>query len=267
MSRPDRIQPSDCRPIYISAIHFDDELKTGKMSVLELPPLASKYGLQGVEYRDVYWKDKAAELPAAADQLWERRLRAAYTTVTPLCHADPAVRKRLRQDIEDARALGASLLRVNLGGRPEGGAAGSAILAGAREAITGATRLGVRLTLENNSRAPGHQLADIRWALETFDFRFLGTNMDFANYATTGQDPLEAIRALAGRINYVHAKDARKTADGWQTTYLGNGSLPLKEIISTLDATGIPVPFCFEFPGEGDPERGIGKSLEFLATL
>jgi hypothetical protein len=43
--------------------------------------------------------------------------------------------------------------------------------------------------------------------------------------------------------------------------------LPLKEIIGALDATGKRFPFCFEFPGEGDPERGIRRSLEFLARL
>jgi sugar phosphate isomerase/epimerase len=130
-----------------------------------------------------------------------------------------------------------------------------------------AAALRLRLTLENNSKAPDHLLLDVQQTLNTFSCRFFGANLDFANYVTTGQDPIAAVRGLARWINYVHAKDVRKTAEGWQSTYLGNGTLPLKDIIGALDATGKRIPLCFEFPGEGDPEGSIRKSLKFLAAL
>ena len=81
------------------------------------------------------------------------------------------------------------------------------------------------------------------------------------------QDPIAAIHGLGRWINYIHAKDAKKTGDRWRSTFLGNGSLPLRGIIAALDATGKTVPFCFEFPGEGDPEGAIRKSLEFVGML
>jgi sugar phosphate isomerase/epimerase len=124
----------------------------------------------------------------------------------------------------------------------------------------------VRLSLENSAAPPDHRLEDVRWALQHFDTPSLGTNVDFANYAVTDQDPIAAIRALAPWLNYVHAKDARRTPDGWRTTYLGNGELRLREILRALDATGKPAPFCLEFPGEGDPEGAIQKSLSWLAA-
>jgi sugar phosphate isomerase/epimerase len=187
--------------------------------------------------------------------------------MTPLYHPDPAAQQRLLRDIEDARDLGAMVLRVNLGQRPGPGAADAKMHYAGRMAVERAAALRLRLTLENNSKAPGHLLSDVQQTLDTFSCRFFGTNLDFANYLTTGQDPIEAIRGLVRWINYVHAKDVRKTAEGWQSTYLGNGTLPLKEIIAALDATGKAIPFCFEFPGEGDPEGAIRKSLEFLAKL
>jgi sugar phosphate isomerase/epimerase len=255
------------REIFVSAVQFDEQLRAGSRTVLDVAPAAAAVGARGVEYRDVYWKDKAMELPAVKRQLAELKLKASYTTMTPLYHADPAKQQQLLRDIEDARDLGAVLLRINLGQRPGPGPADAKTHYAGRMAVERAAALRVHLTLENNAVAPGHLLSDIKETLATFSCRFFGTNVDFANYVTTGQDPLEAIRDLARWINYVHAKDARKTAAGWQSTYLGDGTLPMKEIIGALDATGKAVPFCLEFPGGADPEGSIRKSLEFLATL
>ncbi len=255
------------REIFVSAVQFDEQLRSGSRTVLDLAPAAAAVGARGVEYRDVYWRDKPMELPAVKRQLAELKLKASYTTMTPLYHEDPVKQQQLLRDIEDARDLGVVLLRINLGRRPGAGPADAKTHYAGRMAVERAAALRVHLTLENNAVEPGHLLSDIKVALATFSCRFFGTNIDFANYTMTGQDPLEAIRGLARWINYVHAKDARKTAAGWQSTYLGDGTLPLKEIIGALDATGKAVPFCFEFAGGADPEGSIRRSLEFLATL
>lgn len=261
------VQGRPRREIFISAVQYDDRLRSGSMSVLELAPLAAAFGVHGVEYRDVHWRDTRVELPEVKRQLVQLKLSAAYTTMTPLYHPDPAAQQRLLCDIEDAGSLGAVLLRVNLGRRPGPGAADAKMHYAGRMAVERAAALRLRLTLENNSKAPDHLLLDVQQTLNTFSCRFFGANLDFANYVTTGQDPIAAVRGLARWINYVHAKDVRKTAEGWQSTYLGNGTLPLKDIIGALDATGKRIPLCFEFPGEGDPEGSIRKSLKFLAAL
>jgi sugar phosphate isomerase/epimerase len=255
------------RAIFISAVQFDERLKAGSTTVLDLAPLAASFGVEGVEYRDVHWRDKAAEIPAAKRQLVQLKLRAVYATVTPLYHRDPALQKQLLQDIEDARALGAILLRVVLGERPGDGPADAGAHYSGRKAVERAAALRVPLSLENNSKAPGHLLPDIQKTVETFSCRWLGTNIDSANYVVTGQDPVGATQRLARWVNYAHLKDARKIGDAWQSTHLGNGTLPLREIVAALEATGKAVPFCFEFPGEGDPEGAVRKSLEFLAKL
>lgn len=255
------------REIFVSAVQFDEQLKSGDRTVLDLAPIAAALGVRGVEYRDVYWRDKATELPAVKRQMAELKLRAAYTTLTPLYHPDAAKQQQLLRDIEDARDLGAALLRINLGRRPGAGPADAKTHYAGRMAVERAAALRVHLTLENNATPPDHLLSDVKETLDTFSCRFFGTNIDFANYAATGQDPIAAIRGLARWINYVHAKDGHQTASGWQSTYLGNGTLPLKEIMAALDATGQSVPFCFEFPGGGDPEGSIRKSLEFLVSL
>lgn len=251
--------------IFISAVQLEADLAAGRRSLADLAPLAAAVGARGVEYRDVCWTDKSRELPAVRRQLGELALRAVYTTVTPLCHPEAAVQAALLRHIEDARDLGAVLLRVNLGVPPGEGEAGRALRAAAVVAIEHARRMEVPLSLENNARPPDDRLEDIRAALAHFDSPHLGTNVDFANYVATGQDPIAAIRALAPWINYVHLKDARRAPDGWRSTYLGNGELPLRNILAALDATGRRVPWCLEFPGEDDPEHAIRASLAWLA--
>ncbi len=49
--------------------------------------------------------------------------------------------------------------------------------------------------------------------------------------------------------------------------YLGGGTLPLPEILATLEETDRRFPFCFEFQGEGDPEGAISRSITYLADL
>lgn len=249
------------RDFFISAVRFEAELRSGSMLVLDLAPIAVMHGAQGVEYRDVYWKDKAKELPAVREQAATMKLKVTYTTVTTLYNKDQANQKRLFQDIEDAKALESPLLRVQPGVRP-----GAAREDAAKAAIEHVAHPGVKLALENNSKAPGENLSDIKATLEEFNSPALGTNMDFANYATNDQDPVQAIKILAPWIVYVHAKDAREDAKGWMTTYLGGGTLPLRDIMAALDATGRSFPFCFEFPGEGKPEGGIVKSKAFLES-
>ena len=262
-----RIRGGSAREIFISAVQFEEQLRSGSKTVLDLAPFAASIGVRGVEYRDVYWKDKRTELPAVKRQLAQLKLKAAYTTMTPLYHPDAAAQQQLLRDIDDARELGAVVLRVNLGQRPGPGPADAKTHYAGRMAVERAAALRVPLTLENNAKPPDHHLSDIKIALDTFSCRFFGTNIDFANYVATGQDPLEAIRQLARWINFIHAKDARKSSGGWQSTFLGNGTLPLKEIMAALDAAHRVAPLCFEFPGEGDPEGAIRKSLEFMARL
>ena len=273
------------REVFISAVQYDEQLRSGGMSVLDLAPRAAAFGVQGVEYRDVYWRDKRVELPEAKRQLAQLKLRVAYTTMAPLYHPDPAVQKRLLRDIEDARDLGATLLRVNLGQRPGTGPADAAIHYAGRMAVERAAALRVRLTLENNSKAPDHLLSDVRQTLVTFSCRFFGTNLDFANYVTTGQDPIAAIRALTRWINYVHAKDVRNDC-GWVAVHVsrerhlapeGDHRRPgcNRQAVSLLfrvpgrRRSGARDPPEPGVPGDagGDPERGIRQSLEFLATL
>lgn len=255
------------REILICGVQFDKELRSGAMSVLELAPIAKRLGARGVEYREVYWKEKARELPAVRDQLQELGLKGTYATFTTLYNRDPAKQAQLMQDLEDAHALGSPLMRVFRGERPGDGPEDAAMRDATRAVIERAGGYGMRLALENYRNVPGNLLSEVKEALERLDSPVMGTNIDTSNYALNGQDPVAAVRVLGPWIIYAHLKDVKETPEGRDATFIGNGILPFRDIMAALDATGRSFPLCFEFPGEGDPEGAIAGSLAYLATL
>ncbi len=261
------MSPAARHEIFISGVQFDHELRSGAMSVLELAPIALRWGAEGVEYREVYWRDKATELPALRDQLARLEIKATFATFTTLYNSDPERQKQLMRDLEDAHALGAPLMRVFRGERPGTSPEGSAMRDAARAVVDRARDLGLRLALENFSGLPGSRPEEIQEVLEILDSPVMGVNVDFANYVGNGVDPIAATQRLAPWIVYAHLKDQRATPQGKVNSFLGSGTLPLREILAALEATGRDFPFCFEFQGEADPEGGIAKSMAYLADL
>lgn len=254
------------RPILACCVQFDSAIKNTALSAADVPEIAARAGVDGVEFREVYWKDKAAELPAARDAMARLGLRPTYATFTTLLNEDADARERLLGDIEDARALGASLLRVFRGPWPAGGDE-VAMWRGARQAIALATTHGIRLALENFVKVPGNRRVEIETALLAFDSPTLGTNIDTANYVGNGEDLLANVEALSEYICYSHLKDVRFDGDQTTVVALGEGSLPFDRIFDLFDATGRDFPVTFEFPGGDDPERTIARSLEHLRRL
>ncbi len=257
--------PAKPREILICGVQFDQQLRSGEMSVLELAPIAARLGVQGVEYRTVYWKDKASELPRVREQLQRLGLKGTYATFTTLYNRDPDKQSRLMQDLEDAHTLGSPLLRVFRGERPGDGPEDAAMRGATRAVIDRAGGYGMRLALENFVGTPGNHMSEIKEAIERLDSPVMGVNLDTSNYVTNHQDPVEAVRLLGQWLIYAHLKDARQTPEGIKSTHLGNGIIPMRDILAAIDATGRSFPLCFEFGGEGDPEGVITKSLAYLA--
>ncbi len=259
--------PTMKRDILICGVQFDSELKSGAMSVLDLAPIAVKHGAQGVEYREVYWRDKSKELPALREQLDSMGLTRTYATFTTLFNRDTAKQNQLLQDLEDAHAIGAPLMRVFRGDPPSDMPQDRPILDAARSVIDRAAQYGMQLALENHIGAFGSHMNDVKGTIDRLQSPTLGVNIDTSNYVINRQNPVEAVHLLAPWIIYTHLKDARDTAEGMRATYLGNGMIPLGEIVAALDQTGSNFPFTFEFGGEGDPEGAIAKSMAYLKAL
>jgi sugar phosphate isomerase/epimerase len=252
------------RPVLACCVQFENQLK-GSFSVVDVPDIAQRAGADGVEFREVYWKDKAAELPAARDRMRALGLTPTYATFTTLLNDDAAARERLLVDLDDAHQLGAGILRVFRGGWPAGD--DPEPWRWARRTIERAEGYGIQLALENFVRVPGNHRVEVEAALLALGTPTVGTNLDTSNYVLNGEDLLANARALSSWICYSHLKDVRAEGDTKTIVPLGAGSLPFGELFEIYDATGRDFPVTFEFPGGDHPERAIAQSLEHLRSL
>jgi sugar phosphate isomerase/epimerase len=260
--RPEETMP-ELRPILLSTVQYDGELRTGQLVLAEVLHVAKRLGVDGVELRDVYWRDKTAEIPSCRQLGAELGLLLSYATFARLFGDEaPNGREAVRQAIEDGAALGVRIVRVFPGPVPEDD--DRAGWAASERLVELAAERGVLLALENFSGSPGGRLEEIQRVLSRFTSPSLGTNLDIGNYALNGQDVPAAIRALGPRIVYTHLKHNRRVEDKIEATYLGGGDAPLDETMDLFRQLPQPITYCFEFGGGGDPEGRIQKSLAYL---
>ncbi len=109
-----------------------------------------------------------------------------------------------------------------------------------------AADLGVLVVLENHEDFTGPVLAEILGAVDHASVRAL---YDYGNSQMVGEDPFDALAAMAPYIERVHAKDhvLLHGPDGEvvQGVPFGSGRLPVAEITDRLYSAGVRR-FCFE---------------------
>lgn len=249
------------RPILISVVQYHDDLTAGRLEIVDIIRKAEQHGVDGVELRPEYWRDKGCELPAARALFGQQDLLVTYATRATLFSADGDGGRALRDDIDDARALGAPQLRVFQGPAPADD--DSCGWDAALEIVAYAAAQGVGIALENFSGMPGGRVAEIARVLDRIQSPALGTNIDIGNYAGHGEDVPSAIRLVGGRAVSVHLKDQDGMPEH-RPTALGAGTLPLRDILAALDGLPQRLLYCFEFDGGGDPDGRIARSLAYL---
>lgn len=247
----------DDRPILISVVQYQEAWDAGRIDIGGMIAAAHRHGADGLEIRPEFWRDKETELPAARDAAARHGLMLTYATFNAYPLFDAAAGDTLRQDIKDARALGAALWRVFPGAVPPaddaaGWARGAAIARDAAER-------GVTVAVENYARTPGGTLAEVQATLAALPT--LRTNVDIGNYTGHGEDVPGAIRTLGDRVIAAHLKD-RAGAD--TALGLGEGEMPLGAILAAFDALPQRVIYCFEFAGGPDPDARIAASMDYV---
>jgi sugar phosphate isomerase/epimerase len=244
------------RPVLISVVQYQEGIAAGTTSITDLFDTAHRLGAAGVELRPQFWADKERELPAARDRAAHHGLLVTYATMGRLFDTDPA---SLRQDIDDAAALGSPLLRIFPGPVPADD--NDAEWERGRAIARYADERGITLALENFVGTPGGTLAEIEKGLKRIPA--LMTNIDIGNYPRHHQDVPAAIRAIGDRAVSAHLKDADDDpAHG--TTYLGGASLPLPAILDELARLPQRILYIFEFGGGDNPDDRITRSLAYV---
>ena len=139
-------------------------------------------------------------------------------------------------------------------------------------AIPAAERLGVAIGVETHDAfSASAQVAELLALVES---PWAGAVWDSHHPYRVGERPDEVYRQLAGRLLLAQVKDARRDpgrADGWQLVLLGQGEVPVREILGLLDGGGYQDWISVEWekrwhPEIEEPEVALPQHIELLST-
>jgi sugar phosphate isomerase/epimerase len=232
-------------PILISLTAFGaaEVRRHGQRWFTELSHAA---GADGVEVRSELLVDAASELPAIARAVRDASLRVVYSSADYLWAADGTLdAAALNSALAAAKALEAPQLKMAMGGF---GPASHRTLAALQDQLHTAK---VELVIENDQTPAAGTLPALQDFFHAANGQgiFLGMTFDMGNWHWTGECPLQAARALAPQVRYVHCKGVQRLPQRWVAVPLAESSAPWRTVLRALPAD---VPWAIEYPLIGD---------------
>lgn len=206
--------------------------------------LAARAGADGIEVRGELLRDAETELPALAETA--AALQRVYSSPEGLWRDDGALdRDALERALAATALLRAPRLKMSIGGF---GAASAATLPALRDRLADAP---CELVIENDQTPSAGTLDAL---VSFFDAAqasglSLGMTFDVGNWHWQGECPLQAARALAGRVHYVHCKGVKRTPRRWIAVPLAESAAPWRAVLRALPCG---VPWAIEYPLAGD---------------
>jgi sugar phosphate isomerase/epimerase len=226
--------------------------------------LSQAAGADGVEVRGELLTDPAAELPALAQAACENGLGTVCSSPEGLWREDGEFdRAALERGLEAAAMLGAARLKMSIGGFA---ARSLATLPALQERLA---RSAVELLIENDQTATAGSLAAMRRFFDSVaaDGLPLGMTFDMGNWHWAGECPLQAAKALAPLVRYVHCKGVQRQPQRWIAVPLAESAAPWRAVLGHLPAD---VPWAIEYPLAGDDlletTRGEIRRLREIAA-
>ena len=205
--------------------------------------LGRSWGYDGVELRLIDGELIDPSMPATAAATVRR---AAAGAGLPVVAVDSSIRLTgedpgpdLRRFLQLASDWESPLVRVfggTLSAEPGPRQAQLAAAAGVLEAsIPVAQRLGVRIAVETHDAFSASSV--VAELLALVESPWIGAVWDSHHPHRMGERPAEVYTNLAGRILLAQVKDARQApgrADGWQLVPLGEGEVPVREMLQQI---------------------------------
>jgi sugar phosphate isomerase/epimerase len=240
--------------------------------------LGRSWGYEGVELRLIDGDLIDPSMPAAARAAVKHTVAAAGL---PIVAVDSSIRltddepgAELRQFLELASDWEAPLVRVFGGGLPDGEPDRQAVLVRAAQvleaSVPAAERLGVNIGVEtHDSFSASSVVAEL---LAMVPPGAVGAVWDSHHPCRMGQGPAEVWSDLGRRTLLVQVKDARRDAartDGWQLVLLGEGEVPVREMLELLEGGGYEGWISVEWekrwhPEIDEPEVALPQHLSVL---
>lgn len=223
--------------------------------------LALDAGADAVEVRGELLRHPTDELPALAG------LAGVHSSPDGLWTADGRLDTgALEAGLAAAAMLRAPRLKMAIGGFGATSQASLGTLAAMLESCPG-----VELLIENDQTESAGTLPALQAFFGAADAAGLdlGMTFDMGNWHWLGECPLQAARALAGRVRYVHCKGVQRLPAKWVAVPLAESAAPWRAVLRALPAD---VAWAIEYPLVGDDlcavaRRQVAQLRALRATL
>jgi len=225
--------------------------------------LGRSWGYAGVELRLVDGELIDGSMPAAARAGVRRTVAAAGL---PIVAVDSSIRltdedpgPELRRFMELASDWESPLVRVFGGALPDGGPGRRSGLEAAAQVLEAAVplaeRLGVAVGVETHDAFSASSV--VAELLAMVEAPSVGAVWDSHHPHRVGERPAEVYQHIGRRVLLAQVKDARRAAaraDGWQLVLLGQGEVPVREMLGLLAAGGYQGWISVEWEKRWHPE-------------
>jgi len=243
--------------------------------------LGRRWGYSGIELRLIDGELIDPSMPAA-DRV--RVKRAVTAAELPVVAVDSSIRltddnpgPELHRFLELASDWESPLVRVFGGALAAADPARQQQLQAAARVLESsvplAERLGVAIGVETHDAFSASSVVAELLALvdpAAVDSGAVGAVWDSHHPHRMGETPAEVYANLGSRILLAQVKDARRKADGdWQLVLLGEGEVPVKDMLELLAAGGYPHWISVEWekrwhPEIEEPEVALPQHLDLL---
>lgn len=129
-----------------------------------------------------------------------------------------------------------------------------------------AENLGVKIAVENHGGITA-TAAQVKRILSEVNEENVGLNLDPANFAASGENPVEASKEVSSYVIHVHLKDYARTEGGYEFREIGAGEINYYEILLTMKMQGYTGYLSLEYENTLDPERGTRQGLANLRKI
>lgn len=273
----------------LSMWSFVGPWKRQEMQVPDFIRLAHSLNIQGVELLDFFFRnqnDWELETLQIEETLQETGLPCGVFSVgNSFANPNPIERNKqvdvIRRGIEQAKRLGAKVVRVFAGGDTAGHSESEAFewfVDGLAEASRYAYDHGIKLALENHGLVAGKSkqvCSLIEKVREITKQDTLGTNPDTGNFLLVNEPPVDGVKGVAHLAYMCHFKDFARASQGFRGptfsalngelfigTAIGEGDVPLEQCTKALREAGFDGWLNIEYESEEDPRTGVPRSVQ-----
>jgi len=241
-------------------------LREGEMDLMDFPAFNAELGIEALEYNDMFFESWDDDYLAAIKKSAEDAgcYIQCLTCGGNFASDDEAVREEsvdtIRQRLHNAAALGAPVIRANIGatGDEERDATIGVerVIEGFNELLPTARELNIKITIENHGGVSKWANPILKVVLGT-DPEYIGACPDFGNFKPMEFRYIELAKVIPFAY-HLHAKTHEFTPEGEDAEY------SMERVLQLITASGNESVLSIEFEGPEDQKVGVRKTRDLM---